>query len=116
MIDGLHSAQSGLAAYGRKVSNNGHNIANSQSEDFEKSRIVLEAGEDGGVTTQVIKEKDLQNSSPAPVENITKSETSNVDLAQEIVEMTVAQRSFEANAVSLRTNEETLGTVLDILA
>jgi len=112
MIDGLHAAYAGLVAMGRKASVHAHNLANARTEGFRKERIVLETQEEGGVTSRL----DEAFSTLPPVEGVPTAESAEVDFGEEIVEQTVAQRAFQANAASLRTNEETLGTLLDILA
>jgi len=116
MIDGLHAAYSGLVAQGRKVGVGANNIANAESKDFKKSRIVFESGNDGGVTSQV-EQVNTEEAFSQPVEGKNSSEgTNDVDLGEEIFEMSNAQRGLEANAASLRTQEETVGTLLDIMA
>jgi flagellar hook protein FlgE len=43
-------------------------------------------------------------------------ETSNVDLAEELPQMIVSQRGYEANIKALETQEEVLKSTIDILA
>lgn len=114
LIDGLQAAYSGFAAFGRKVSVSGHNIANSETDNFKKKELVIEIQEGGGVTTQVQKVPETRTA-PEPVERITKTESARVNLGEEIVELSVAQRSFEANAQSPKTQEEILGTLIDMI-
>jgi flagellar hook protein FlgE len=115
MIDGLHAAYSGLVAQGRKVSVSANNIANAESKDFKKSRLVFEANSEGGVTSEV-EQVDTEEAFTQPVEGNNDTESSNdVDLGEEIFEMSSAQHGFEANAASLQTQEETIGTLLDIM-
>jgi flagellar basal-body rod protein FlgC len=42
-------------------------------------------------------------------------ETSNVDLAEEIPNLMIAQRGYEANLKTIQTQEEVLGSLLDIV-
>lgn len=116
MIDGLHAAYSGLVAQGKKVSVSANNIANSESKDFKKSRLIIEAAGEGGVTSQV-EQVNVEEAFTQPVESKNDTEGANdVDLGEEIFEMSNAQRGFEANAVSLRAQEENVGTLLDVMA
>ena len=46
---------------------------------------------------------------------ITEKELSNVDLTEEIPQLTSTQRDFEANIKAIEIKEEMLGSVLDIL-
>ena len=42
-------------------------------------------------------------------------ETSNVDLSQEIPNLMLAQRGYEANIKTIQTQEKVLGSLLDII-
>ncbi len=115
MMDGLHAAYSGLVAYGRKTSVSGHNLANAETRNFKKNRLILETQNGGGVTTQLEGPDSNQNPTP-PVEEVKQSETTGVDLGEEMVQLTTSQRAFEANAESMKTQNEVLGTLVDIMA
>ena len=53
----------------------------------------------------------LQNSANN-IANITKG--SNVDVTEEIVDQIVSKAAIQANVDVIKTNDETLGTILDI--
>ncbi len=115
MIDGLHAAYSGVAAFGKKAEASSHNIANAQTDGFRKSRVILEEAKNGGVSAEVHETK-APEAVPVPVQSSAESEPSNTDLGEEMVELGLAQRLLEANVASLKTQDETVGTLLDIMA
>ncbi|NOY52375.1 MAG: hypothetical protein GXP58_02010 [Deltaproteobacteria bacterium] len=116
MIDGLHAAYSGLVAQGKKVGVGANNIANAESKDFKRSRLAFETNSEGGVSSQV-EQVNTEEAFSQPVEGNSNTASSNdVDLGKEIFEMSNAQRGFEANAAFFRTEEEPVGTLLDITA
>ena len=116
MISSLSSAVSAINAIGKRMAVISNNIANSQTEGFKKSRADLKEGESGGVEVDI-----SVVDTPGPVvtveENggIVEKEMSNVDLAEEIPQTIIAQTGFEANLKILKTEDEMMGTLLDIL-
>lgn len=116
MMNAIGSSLSGLRAFGIKMAVHSNNVANVESEEFKKSRTLMEEGEHGGVQVEIDKIDD-----PGPVvyemrdgERIEK-ELSNVDLAEEIPQTIPAQRGYEANLTMIKTRDEMLGAVLDIV-
>jgi len=111
----LNSALSALDAYGQKLDVTANNIANLNTDGFKKSRAVLQEADSSGVIVSLSK----VNTPGAPVlsENGTGEvrESSNVDLAEEIVNLQTAKHGFEANLKTLKTEEEMLGSLFDIL-
>ncbi|HVN96067.1 MAG TPA: flagellar basal body rod C-terminal domain-containing protein [Syntrophorhabdaceae bacterium] len=112
MISGISASISGLTAFGDTLSNAAHNIANSNTDGY-KAKIA----------TITDDEKELpkvnlmtSNTSGALIEQygVTR-ETSNVDLAVEFPQMMIAQRGYEANIQALKTQNEVLKSILDIV-
>jgi flagellar basal-body rod protein FlgC len=108
---------SALRAFGTKMGVAGHNIANMETEGFKKSRAVLKEGQTGVVETEIEK---IETEGPRAFTvgkngEAVETELSNVDLTEEIPQMQVAQRSHEANTKVLITQEEMIGTVIDML-
>jgi flagellar basal-body rod protein FlgC len=115
MITGLSSSISALIAFGKKMAVTANNVANLQSEGFKKSRALLEEGSHGGVAAQiesvntpgvVMTEEDEQGT--------VERELSNVDLEKEIPETILTQRGYQANLKTIETQDEMLGSLLDI--
>ena len=116
MISSISSTLSALKAYGIKMGVTANNVANVESEAFKKSRAVLREGRQGGV------EVDIERiDTPGPIiteiekGEVVKIELSNVDLAEEIPQSIVAQRSYEANLKTIQTQDEILESVIDII-
>lgn len=116
MINGINSALTALDAFFKKMDVASNNVANIISDGFKKSRAVIEEGENGGVTVSIQK-IDTPGSAITYEDGsgVQTKEGSNVDFAEEAVNMILAQRGFEANLKSLKTQSELLGTFLDIV-
>ena len=91
MIPSVNSTISALQAYKTRLGVTADNIANANTDEFKKSRATLKEGTNG------------------------EKESSNVNLEEEIPEMMVTQRTFEANLKVLQTQDKMSGTLLDIM-
>jgi len=115
MIGAIQSALSGLTAFSTQVAVTAHNVANLHTDGFKRSRTELIAMESGGV--RAASQRD-ETAGPA-ILNTTgygpaQLELSNVDLAQEAVNLIIGQGGFEANIKTIKTADEMLGRILDI--
>ncbi len=116
MISGISGAVSALNAYGKKLHVSANNTANVDSDGFKKDRVVIAEGDNGTVQARTEKVD-----TPGPMVNEATDqgsilvEKSNVDLAQEVTNQVLARRGYEANLATLRTFDEMLGSVLDIV-
>ena len=95
----------GVAQMGLDVT--AHDIANVSTPDFRPGRVEAAAlpGQAGAVVTGV------SRSAQPPAEGM-----SGTDLAEETVSLVVAGAAYGANAAALRTQLETTGTLVDLLA
>ena len=93
-----------------------HNVANVETDEFKKSRALMEEAKPSGVTVTI--ETVDTPGAVLPVNNETGEtrETSNVDLAEEMVQMMSTQRSYDANLQSIKTWDEMMESVLDLFA
>ncbi|MBN1905642.1 MAG: flagellar biosynthesis protein FlgC [Deltaproteobacteria bacterium] len=117
MISSIGNTISALNAYGTGLNVKANNIANADSENFKKSRAVYVEGENGDVIAEISKvglESELLSFSGA--EAVTEAQPSNVELAEEIPGMMIDQKGFEANLSVIKTKDEMLGSILDIIA
>jgi flagellar hook protein FlgE len=93
-----------------------NNVANVETEEFKKSRATLVEGPENSVRVEITQPEDR---GPTVVEvkdgQIEKKEMSNVDLTEEIPQSIVAQRGYEANLATIRTQDEMLNSILDII-
>jgi len=115
MISAIHTALSGLMAFGKQIEVVAHNVANLNTDGFKRSKTEFVEVPTGGVLPVVEKDNSAgptvlrdTASSPAMVE------LSNVDLGEETVQQILAQRSFEANLHTLKTGDALLGSILDL--
>lgn len=117
MISGLSSTLSSLQAHNRKMDVHANNTANVNTNGFKRDQAVLQEGAAGEVRLSV--RKDM---SPAPEDPLApnaphfEKELSNVDLADEITGMIPTEMGYKANLTTIRTRDETIGTLLDTLA
>ena len=115
MITGGWSALSALQAYGVKLANTGNNIANMNTDGFRKGRVLLSEQLSGGVTARPEKVD-----APGPVvaeqtfPGYEMVEKSSVDLGEEIPDMLLSTRAYEANLKTLQAVDEMSRTLLDI--
>ena len=116
MIFSVCSSLSAIRAYGVKMGVHADNVANANTEEYKKRRVVFEEGSRNDVQVE-IEQVDTPGPTVAEVTDgqIEEKELSNVDLAEEIPQTILTERGFEANFVTLRTQDEMLGSVIDIL-
>jgi flagellar hook protein FlgE len=116
MIDGTYAASLALNAFSKSLAVTSNNVANMQTNGYKKSRAILKEGQNGGV--EVSTQKIDTPGSLIPYEEVShgqEKETSNVDLAEEIIHMMLAQRGYEANTKSLEVQNEMHDTIIDIV-
>ncbi|MEX1330658.1 MAG: flagellar basal body rod C-terminal domain-containing protein [Desulfobacterales bacterium] len=116
MIPSVNSAITALQAYKSKMRVTANNIANVNTDEFKKGSAILREGTNGGVQVNVqrvntpgIRYKAFEG------DRLSEIESSNVNLEEEIPEMMVTQRAYEANLKVLQTQNKMLGSVLDIM-
>ena len=116
MISALNSTVSALRAFVTKLGVTADNIANVNTDGFKKNRAILHEGQNGGVRVE-IKRDDSPGFRYDTVENGEKveKETSNVDLAEEIPDLMMTKRAYQANLKTLETQDEMLGSLLDTI-
>ncbi len=114
MISALNSTISALRAFVTKLGVTADNIANVNTDGFKRNRAILHADHNGGVRVE-IKRDDSPGLRYDVIENGKKveKETSNVDLIEEIPNLMVTKRAYQANLKSLETQDEMLGSLLD---
>ena len=118
-ISPLSSALSGMSAHATKLAVAANNIANINTDQFKKSTATIESNISGQPETKITQSTTpgaiLVNSEGLP-EGETIRELSNVDIAEELVQMKVAEYGYKANIGVIRTQDEMIGTILDIIA
>ena len=116
MIPSVNSTISALQAYKSKMRVTANNIANVNTDEFKKDRATLKEGTNGGVQVNVQRVNTPGIRYQAFEEDqLVEKESSNVNLEEEIPEMMITQRTYEANLKVLQTQNKMLGSVLDIM-
>ena len=124
MLNGVYSALSALDGFSKQTAVVSNNVANSNTDDYKKSRAVLEEGLNGGVEVSIqkidtpgtpVSYEDNNTVLAEEASSAQTKETSNVDLAEETVQLITAQRGHEANLTTIKVQNEMLGSVIDIL-
>ncbi len=116
MISMIQGNVSALQAFSRQMQVSANNVANALSDDFKKSRAINSEGENGQVESVITK-----IDTPGPLVEDPLSETgelkelSNTNIAEELTNQIIAEQGFKANALTIKTYEETTGTLLDII-
>jgi flagellar basal-body rod protein FlgC len=124
MIQALHTAIAGLRVSAQRLGVAAENIANARStgnlspyDGYVPKQLVQSTNATGDptATTQPVSQASLPYYDP----NNSKADANgligqpNVDLAANIVDATIAQRSYEANMVTLRTASDMMKVLLD---
>ena len=116
MIPLVNSSLSALQAYKKSMGVTANNIANVNTEEFKKSRATMKEGVNGGVEAAVDKVTTPGHRYQVREGNqMVEKETSNVNLEEELPDLMIAQRTYEANLKVLQTQDKMLGATLDIL-
>ena len=116
MTFSIQSTLSAIRAFGEKMGVTANNIANVETEEFKKSEATLVEGPKKNVEVEIT-QPDIPGPVVVDVTNgqLRVKEMSNVDLAEEIPQTIIAQRGYEANLATLRTQDEMLKSIIDII-
>lgn len=115
MISSMGAALAGMAANRTLVDVAARNVANVNTDRFQRQEVVLQAGPGGGVSASV-----RTDPAPGPIVERTGADgatlvpLSNVDLGRELVDLILGSRGFEAGIETVRTQDEMLGSLLDL--
>jgi len=116
MISPVNSTLSALQAYKKSMGVTANNIANVNTDEFKKSRATMKEGVNGNVEVDVAKVNTPGHRFQELEGNqMVEKETSNVNLEEELPDLMLTQRTYEANLKVLQTHDKMLGTALDIL-
>lgn len=113
MISGVSSSLSGLSAFTRKLSNTAGNVANVNTDGYKKTTATI-VEDKNGLPRVNIDKPDIPCTIVQETDG-TVRELSNVELAGEFPRMMISRRGYEANIKALQLQNETLGSLLDII-
>jgi len=116
MISALNSTVSALRAFVTKLGVSADNIANVNTDGFKKNRATLQEGQNRAVRVEISRDNSpgFRYDVVEDGEKVEK-ETSNVDLTQEIPDLMMTKRAYQANLKTLETQDEMLGSLLDTI-
>lgn len=116
MVTGIHAALSGLMALQKKVESTAHNTANINTAGYKKTVVTLAEQDSQGVTAQV---QTVGTPGPMAYEQTSEGEAlveqSNVELSEELPNLMLTRRFFQANLKTVQTEDAMLGNLLDTL-
>lgn len=114
MISSVNSTISALQANKTRLGVTADNIANVNTDEFKKSRVIQQEGVEGDIQVDVNRVNSPGHRYQSLEGNqMVEKESSNVNLEEELPEMMVTQRTYEANLKVLQTHDEMLGSLLD---
>ena len=116
MIGALDASISGVKAFQKKIEVGANNIANVNTDTFKRQEAILSEGAHGGVNVTIdrIDEPGYPKETVADGE-VVETESSNVDLAEELTDLVPSQAGYDANLKTIKATDEMLGTLLDIV-
>jgi flagellar hook protein FlgE len=132
MMISVSSSLSALRAYGKRMGVHANNVANMHSKDFSKSRVLMKEGLDQTVTAEIdrvevpmLKRETAGENNPVDVDPgaanaarddvLTNGNDNNVDLATELVGITITKVGYKSNLKMVQAQDEMVGTLIDML-
>jgi flagellar basal-body rod protein FlgC len=113
MISSIASSLAGVSVHTKKVATAAHNVANVNTDGFKKDRVILHSNESGLPEANISKVDIPGHTIQRPEGDV---ETSNVDLTEEMVNLTIGKNGYLANLKVLESEKEMFDSVLDIMA
>ena len=117
MISGIYSGLSALNAIQTKTNSIADNTANVDTDGFKRTKVTLQEGQPQGSGVSAYVQR-IETPGSKVYEQTPKGETlvekSNVDLTEELPRMLLSRRNFQANIKAIQTQDEMLGSLLDI--
>ncbi len=115
MISAYNSALSALQTFGTRLQSNSNNVANANTNEFKRTRLINRATEPTGVKAEVQKVETpgtkVFEETPDGYEQV---ELSNVDLGAELTDMNLNTNLYKANLKTIETVDEMTGELLNL--
>ena len=116
MIGPINTTNSALRAFSKQIGVSANNVANALSDEFKKSRAINTEGENGQVESTITK---IDTPGPLVEDPLSTTgelkELSNTDIAEEMVNQIVAEHGYTANTKVIKTYDETIGSLIDLI-
>lgn len=117
MAINFEPSKSGLQAEQRRLDTSAHNVANVNTDGFQRQVATAQERPSGGVDVRVdhaeISEEAQRASSEAKGEGLVTQPENDVSVVDETVNQVAARAAFQANAKALKAQDRTIGTLLD---
>ena len=107
--------RSGLVAAERRQAASAHNTANLNTDGVSRQRVSSQARPTGSGVDTTVDTVELSDAGREIAQTV-EGPQNNIDAASETVSQITARNQFTSNARALRTQDDMLGTALDILA
>lgn len=114
MIDGFNASFAGLSIFSRQLETIANNTANINTDGFKAGKTAVVENKQG-VPVLIVS---LDRTSAIPIQGPDSPvrEISNVELSQELPNLLVARRGYEANLKALKVEDELIKSTMDLLA
>ena len=114
MISALNSTVTALKAFVTKMGVTANNVANVNTDGFKKNRVTFQEDRNGGVRVEITRDE-IPGLRYDRIQNgeVFEKETSNVDLSEEIPDLMMTKRAYQANLKTIEAQDEMLGSLLD---
>jgi len=113
MVSGINSTLAALFTFGNKLANTAGNIANANTDGYKKRVAII--NDDSANQPQLDVSTSNEPGALIQVDGVL-TQTSNVDLSEELPQLIVSQRGYEANIKALEAQDDVLKSTVDILA
>lgn len=117
MVAAIQSALSGIQAFSLKTQATANNIANLNTDGFQRDVVTLSSQSPQGVVAEVNKDQTpgaLMVETTAAGEEMV--EQSNVDLVREVPELLMDKQGFNAALKTLQVSDQMTETLIDLNA
>lgn len=108
-MNGMNASIAGMNTAARRLAISANNVANIQTDGFRAQRAI--SGETTGGGVEIVEIQDT----PANSEASGDVPRSNVDLTTEMTNQIIDRNTYEANAKMFKAQNDTIGTLLDII-
>ena len=114
MISAVNSSLSASNAYDTSTAVTAHNVANVETDNFDKSRTVFNEDSGGGVKVTISK---VNEENPIAYQSDgTERALSNTSIAEDMTNLIKDEKGYSFNAEVIQTDDEMKGTVIDMVA
>lgn len=116
MVDSIKNNLSALNAFSKQMIVSSNNVANTLTQNYKKNRAINSKGINNQVTTTITK---INTHGPLVQNPLNETseliELSNTDITEEMTNQIIIEQGFKANSKVISTNNELIGTIINII-